>query len=280
VRGSADVSITKTASPSPVTAGNQLTYTITTRNAGPSTAVGVTVTDTLPAGTSYVSGVNANGQTICTQVLAGTVVCALGTLAPGGSATVFLTVQVASSVPNGTVLHNVVSVRSDTSDPAPGNNTSSADTTVQTRADLWLDKQATLRSGNPSPTVVYTLVVHNNPGCETDAQSSTSPNCGTGGPSDAKNITVTDTLPLNSKKLTVQFVSPQCTYTEATHTVTCTSPNVPAGTSVTFVIEAQVQGSVGTITNTATVTSTTTDPVSSNNTNAAAMVIKGGTGKT
>jgi len=40
-----------------------------------------------------------------------------------------------------------------------------------------------------------------------------------------------------------------------------------------------VQGSVGSITNTATVTSTTTDPVGSNNTNAATIVVKGGTGK-
>ena len=45
-------------------------------------------------------------------------------------------------------------------------------------------------------------------------------------------------------------------------------------------IEAQVQGSVGTITNTATVTSTTADPVTANNTNAVAIVVKGGTGKT
>ena len=67
-------------------AGSQLTYTITVTNAGPSTADAVTVTDTLPAGTSYVSGVNGNGQTICTLVQSGTVKCDLGTLQPGTSA--------------------------------------------------------------------------------------------------------------------------------------------------------------------------------------------------
>jgi hypothetical protein len=77
----------------------------------------------------------------------------------------------------------------------------------------------------------------------------------------------------------VQFVSPQCTYTAATHTVRCTAANVPAGASVTFVIEAQVSGSVGTISNTASVVSATPDPVGANNTNAASVVIKGGTGK-
>ena len=63
----------------------------------------------------------------------------------------------------------------------------------------------------------------------------------------------------------------------ATHTVVCTSTNVPAGAQVGFVIEAQVNGSVGTITNMAPLTSTTPDPVAANNTDAVNVVIKGGT---
>ncbi len=276
---SADLSITKGDSPDPVLAGQQVTYTITASNAGPSTASSVLITDTLPAGTTFVSGVNGNGATVCTLVQPGTVVCALGTLAPGASSTVFLTVKVSPSVPNGTVLHNVATVSSPTSDPTTGNNTTFADTTVSTSADLWLDKQATRRSGNPSPTVIYTLVVHNDGGCETDAQSTPTPTCGTGGPSDAQNVTVTDRLPLTPKKMVVQYVSPQCAYAIASHTVTCSTATIPAGASVTFVIEAQVSGSVGTITNTASVTSSTFDPLVSNNTNAASIVIKGGTGR-
>jgi uncharacterized repeat protein (TIGR01451 family) len=277
--GSADLSITKSDSPDPVVAGSQLTYTITVTNNGPSTADAVKVTDPLPAGTTYLSGVDGNGQTICTLVQSATVSCDLGTIQPGTSATVFLTVKVAASVPSGTVLSNTASVTSSTQDPVPGNNSATETTDVITSAELWLDKEATKRSGNPSPIVTYTLVVHNDAGCESDAQSTVSPNCGAGGPSDAKNVTVIDTLPLDRKKLVVQYVSPQCTYNATTHKVTCTAANVPAGATVTFVIEAQVQGSVGTILNTATLSSTTTDPVSSNNTNAASRVMKGGTGK-
>ena len=70
-----------------------------------------------------------------------------------------------------------------------------------------------------------------------------------------------------------------CTYVKATHTVTCRAATVPAGASVTFVIEAQVSGSVGTVLNTATLTATTPDPVTANNSNAVTVVIKGGTGK-
>ena len=278
VTGSADLSITKLDSPDPVIAGNSLTYTIVVTNNGPSTAEDVTITDTLPAGTTFVSGVNGNGQQVCALVQSATVVCDLDDLEPGATATVYLTVQVEPSVPPGT-LTNTVQVASATSDPNPGNNTATEQTQVITSAELWLDKQATQRSGNPSPIVTYTLVVHNNAGCETDAQSSQSPNCGAGGPSDAQNITVVDTLPLDPKKMIIQYLSPQCTYSKATHKVTCTAAKVPAGATVTFVIEAQVQGSVGTITNTATVSSTTTDPVISNNTNAASLVMKGGTGK-
>ena len=61
--------------------------------------------------------------------------------------------------------------------------------------------------------------------------------------------------------------------------MTCTAPNLPAGQSVSFVIEVQTQGSVRTILNTATVSSATADPVLANNTNAVTLVVKGGTGK-
>lgn len=279
VTASADLRVSKTSSPNPVIAGNLLTWTITATNAGPSTATAVLLEDTLPAGVTFVSGVDNNGQTVCTLVQVATVDCAVGTLQPGQSATVQLTGRVSASLDPGTVLHNSVVVSSATPDPVPGNNTAVSDTNVVTQADVWIDKQATLRSGNPAPVLVYTLVVHNNAGCETDAQSTPTPTCGAGGPSDARDIVVVDTLPLTNKKLVVQYVSPQCTYTSATHTVRCTSANVPAGASVTFVIEAQVSGSVGNITNTATVASSTADPVSANNTNAASVVIKGGTGK-
>ncbi|ADU47648.1 DUF11 domain-containing protein [Intrasporangium calvum] len=279
VEASADVSVTKSDSPDPVFAGNQLTYTIQVTNHGPSTAADVTITDPLPAGTTFVSGQDQNGNTVCSLAQPGIAVCDLGTLQPQQVVTVLLTVLVDASVPSGTVLSNTVTVTSSTADPDPSNNSATTQTDVATSAELWLDKTGVSRSGNPSPVIVYTLTVHNDEGCETDAQSTVTPNCGDGGPSDAKDVTVVDTLPLDPKKVVVQYVSPQCTYATSTHSVTCTAPNLPAGQSVSFVIEVQTQGSVRTILNTATVSSATADPVLANNTNAVTIVVKGGTGK-
>ncbi len=55
VATSADLSISKTAPAATAIAGTDLTYTILVSNGGPSDAQNVSVSDTLPAGTSYVS---------------------------------------------------------------------------------------------------------------------------------------------------------------------------------------------------------------------------------
>ena len=60
----ADVTVTKSATPSPVQAGTPLTYVVTARNNGPSTASAVVATDTLPANAAFVSfsGVTGTGR--------------------------------------------------------------------------------------------------------------------------------------------------------------------------------------------------------------------------
>ncbi len=76
----ADLSITKTDSPHPVYEGNLLTYTITVNNGGPDDATNVTVNDTLPPDTTFVSAIPTQGTCSGTT----TVTCNLGTIFAGG----------------------------------------------------------------------------------------------------------------------------------------------------------------------------------------------------
>jgi uncharacterized repeat protein (TIGR01451 family) len=121
---SADLSITKTG---PATAGpnTNITYTITVSNAGPSFASSVVVTDVLPAGLTFVSATPSQG--LCSG--SGTVTCSLGTVNIGASATISL---VAHTPANVSTFSNTATVSSATTDPTPGNNTSTANTSPVT----------------------------------------------------------------------------------------------------------------------------------------------------
>jgi uncharacterized repeat protein (TIGR01451 family) len=125
----ADLDITNVDSPDPVVAGNNLTYTITVSNAGPDPAASASLSDTLPAGTTFVSLVSPGGWSCTTPAVGagGTISCSLASMNVG-SAGFTLTVAVDVSV-SGTV-SNTASITSSTSDPAPGNNSATAVTTV------------------------------------------------------------------------------------------------------------------------------------------------------
>src|SRR5262249_32297623 len=59
VTPAADLALTKTDSPDPVLAGQNLIYTIGVSNGGPSPATVVTVTDALPSGVSLISATSS-----------------------------------------------------------------------------------------------------------------------------------------------------------------------------------------------------------------------------
>ena len=115
----ADVSITKTG-PASYIPGSTITYNLVVSNAGPEPAPSVRAVDTLPAGTTLVSAVPSQGSCNGTA----TVVCELGSLASGASATIALTV-LAPSTPQ-TLSNTATVITRDIDDPNPANNTSPA----------------------------------------------------------------------------------------------------------------------------------------------------------
>ena len=119
---SADLALTKTDSPDPVTPGSSLLYTLSISNGGPNTATGVVVTDTLPGGVTFQSSSASQGS--CTGTV--TVTCNLGSILNGGTATVQILVTAGGA---GSVTNNA-SVTSAVSDPNAANNSASAGTTI------------------------------------------------------------------------------------------------------------------------------------------------------
>jgi uncharacterized repeat protein (TIGR01451 family) len=119
----ADLSVTKTDEPDPVTVGAALTYTVVVTNLGPQEATSVVLSDRMPAQSDFVSATPTSGK--CEDK--GTrVVCELGNLAKDATATVTIVVRPTKT---GTI-DNVASVDSVETDPAPLNDTAVASTRV------------------------------------------------------------------------------------------------------------------------------------------------------
>jgi len=120
----ADISVSKTAVPNPVTAGSNLTYTITVVNHGPDNAIDVILSDILPSGVSFVSVTSSQGT--CTQA-SGTVTCDIGNMT--NAATVMVSIIVTAPHIAGTIT-NTASVSSISNDPDNTNNTHIMNTAV------------------------------------------------------------------------------------------------------------------------------------------------------
>jgi uncharacterized repeat protein (TIGR01451 family) len=229
-----------------------MTYSLVEHNGGPLAATGVIVSDAIPSGTTFVSCAPAAFCTGPAVGSNGTVTFNLGTLASGTTVPLSIVVNVTASA--GSTLINTALTSSSVTDSNPANNSSTAVTTVASpppTADLSLSK-----GGSPNPVVsgsnlTYTLTVNN------------------GGPDSASAVALSDPLPPQ----TTLFSPPSPSQGTCTGpavgtngTVHCDLGPIASGGFATVTIVVRVNAPAGgTVTNTASVSSATSDPNSSNN---------------
>jgi uncharacterized repeat protein (TIGR01451 family) len=113
-----DLSLEKSVSPSFVTEGHNVTYTLTAINNGKDPDANVSASDPLPVGESFVSG-----EAGCTST-AGVVTCEFGTLGPGVTASRSFVVAIANGAPSS--ITNTATVTGERPDSNPANNSASA----------------------------------------------------------------------------------------------------------------------------------------------------------
>ena len=239
---SADLSVTKVATTAPFMAGQPVSWTITVRNAGPSVSRDVVVTDALPAGVTF-SRVDADGAA-CTFT-GGVLRCTVASVAPGTPTRITVTGGLSSAYA-GSSIANTATVSAATPDPDPGDDSATSSTAVSRSADVTI-AQAVLSlvvAGEPAR---LQLQVTNN------------------GPSDAIGVVVTDTLPDDVSGIAASSPDATCVVVGQQVTCTFTGPLPSAASSVIELTGVLDQDSADELTNTATVTADTPDPVPANN---------------
>ena len=242
VAPNADLAVTTAASATAINVGQQVTYTLTVTNNGPSDAPNAVLTDLLPPTLTFISATSSQGSTPIDSN--GTVTANFGTIPAGSTVTVTIVVQATVSAPP--TASSTVNVSSDQADNDTSNNTATILTTVNPLIDLALSG-----SGNPSPVLVgqnltYTFTVTNN------------------GPSPATGVIFTQGLPSG---ITLVSITPSVgTASDTNNQVTANFGNlaVNASATITVVVTVGATAQASMLSN-ASVTANETDSNVNNN---------------
>ena len=204
-----DLTVDKTPDSQTINAGDDVAFTIKVDNAGPGTAKGVTLSDTLPGGVAG-AWVEDPDNLNCEVTGGNQLNCDFGDMAFGASKTV--TVKAPTDSDNCGVYDNTATVSSTN---APDHSDDGQVTCEKT--DVAITKTADPIVVSYGDTVTYTLKAKNN------------------GPGKAENVTVTDPLPAG-----VSFVSADAPCVNLSGTVTCELGTLDPGQEVTLEVRVKV----------------------------------------
>lgn len=273
-----DILVNKDDSVDPVVLGDTTVYTLTVTNAGPSASENLVVTDIMPDATFAYRSHVAVGATCGTvpvvaptppvAVIDRTLECTYPALAAGASVQIFIT---AEAVAKGTTTNNV-SISSDEivagSDTLAANNQTSETTTARTRADPEVtSKVPSADPVNLREPFDFVITVTNNVGA---------------GLAEADDVVVTDTLPAGmfltgppSVTSGAGFVTlTTCTGVAGDSAFTCDLGTFDNGGVVEITVPVRVETiSSGSITNTASISTSSFDPVPGNNDNSGSVTV-------
>ena len=173
VNRSADLKVTKTAAPDPATAGTDETFTVKVKNPGPSDNAGYTLTDLVPAGTTYVGSSRRLRRVPAAPSPARAPAWPIGL-----TDTFTITVHIGSGFTDGS-RPRPTPPRSPPRDDRPrhSNDSSTSTTTVNRSADLQVTKTAAPDPATAGTDETFTVKVKN------------------AGPSDNAGYTLTDLVP-------------------------------------------------------------------------------------
>lgn len=224
----------------PAVQGDPLTFTVDVYNVGSLNASNVQLSNPLPDNTSFVSVSASQGSCSGSSVVS----CALGSLASGAKAAVQLTVipTVAPNVIHG-ITNNSSVVAAETEINTPNNTASHLVYAVGGDADLSVSMVPSAYTIKRLSNVTYTITVDNY------------------GSAIATNSVMTDTLPSYLQFISASTTAGSC---GGSTTVTCNLGNLAKGAKVTIQIVAKAINR-GNSVNTARVTTTRAERVTSNN---------------
>jgi uncharacterized repeat protein (TIGR01451 family) len=253
---SADLAIESMFGPSSVSAGATMTFQVSIANRGPSTAHNVQLVDAVPANATFVSATVFDPLAVFTCTTpgvgaTGNITCNASTLDPRSSSDqpVFLfTFRVNNGVAAGTVLSNTATLSATDADPIPGNNTASGTSSVTSQSPTADVAVSTTGGGSTFSVTVSNI-----------------------GPNDAANVTLTDAVPSGSTFANwTQTSGPHfnCSTPAAggSGTITCNIAILPGidGKTISATFDL-VLDTTAQVVNSVTVSSSTSDPRSDNN---------------